>query len=455
MNSFFTYDAILVRLMALKNWVSSNVFIWENLVHLLVQGSVLLAALIAGTILGRWIRRIINARMKESSLKSRHIIGFLKKFIGLLPLIFSIFVLWLCIQGVSGVGYRTFFMDLALNLGMAWIVIQLATSVILDRFWSKIIASACWLLAALNILGLLDRTISLMESIGFTVGDVKLTLLSIIKAVFVLFILLRGVSWVSGNLEKKLSNVSELTPSARLMLTKTLNIAMIVMVTLVALNSVGIDLSALAFFSGAVGVGVGFGLQKIVGNFVSGLILLSDKSIKPGDVLQVGDMYGWVKKMGGRYVSMVTRDEKEVLIPNENLITQEVINWSYSSRKIRVRIPVGISYNADPHQAIELIKKAADGIDRVLNDPPPKCLLVGFGDNSVDLQLRFWIRDPANGVANITSKVMLGIWDTLKAHEIEIPYPQRDVHLDPESSLRVVHVSEKNKMNLDTTEKSS
>ena len=444
MNSYLNLDTLHKKLLALKDWIASNVFIWENLVHLLVQGSVLLAAWIVGTLLGRWIRGMINARMKDSSVKSKHASGFLSRFIGLLPLIFSVFVIWLCIRGVRGIGYRTFLMELALNLSMAWIIIQLATSVIMDRFWAKIIASTCWLLAVLNIFGVLGRTVSLLESIGFTVGDVKLNLLSIIKAVFVLFILLRGVSWVSGNLEKKLSSVSELTPSARLMLTKSLNIAMIVMVTLVALNSVGIDLSALAFFSGAVGVGVGFGLQKIVGNFVSGLILLSDKSIKPGDVLQVADMYGWVKKMGGRYVSLVTRDEKEILIPNENLITQEVINWSYSSRKIRIRIPVGISYNADPHEAISLLEEAARGIDRVLDDPGPKCRLVGFGDNSVDLQLRFWIRDPSNGVANITSTVMLSIWDTLKANGIEIPYPQRDVHLDTDRPLKVVQVTEQN-----------
>ena len=298
------------------------------------------------------------------------------------------------------------------------------------------------MVAALNIIGVLDKTISLLESVGFTVGDVNLTLLSVVKAVFVLIILLRGVSWVNGNLEKKLSKVSELTPSTRLMLTKSLNIAMIVMVTLVALNSVGIDLSALALLSGAIGVGIGFGLQKIVGNFISGLILLSDKSVKPGDVVQLQNVYGYVKHMGGRCVSVVTRDEKEYLIPNEDLITQQVINWSYSTRKIRIKVPVGISYNADPRNAMELIKNAPKDIERVLNNPAPKCLMVGFGDNSVDLQLRFWIRDPQNGVANITSQVMLSIWDTLKAHGIEIPYPQRDIHLDTETPLRVVHVPE-------------
>ncbi|MCP4576988.1 MAG: mechanosensitive ion channel [Deltaproteobacteria bacterium] len=445
MNSFFDYDAVLVRLLALKTWVISNIFVWENLVQILEQVSLLLVAWIVGTIIGRWLRRIILSRRKEEALKSKFITGILARFLALLPLIFSIFVLWLSIQTISRFGQQIFLLNLVLNLSMAWVVIQLVTSIIPDRFWSKIIAAVCWLFAALNILGVLDRTILLFESIGFTIGDVKLTLLSLIKAVFVLFILLRGVNWVTGLMEKKLATVSQLTPSTRLMLTKSLNIAMIVMVTLVALNSVGIDLSALALLSGAIGVGIGFGLQKIVGNFISGLILLSDKSVKPGDVVQLQNVYGYVKHMGGRCVSVVTRDEKEYLIPNEDLITQQVINWSYSTRKIRIKVPVGISYDADPHNAIALIEKAAKGIERVLSIPAPKCLLVGFGDNSVDLQFRFWIRDPQNGVANITSQVMLSIWDILKANEIEIPYPQRDVHLNANAPLQVIHVPDHNR----------
>ena len=441
MNSFLSYDAFLERLLALKAWILSNVFIWENLVQLLVQLSLLLSAWIVGTIIGRWIRRMVTNRIKESSLKSKYIMGFLNRFLHLLPLIFSVFVLWLCIQGVGAMGRETFLLNLFLNLSLAWVAVQLFTSVILDRFWSKIIAAACWSLAALNILGFLDETVSLLGNIGFSLGDVKLTLLSVVKAVFILMILLRGVHWLGDYMERKLSTVSDLTPSTRLMLTKSINITLIFVVTLVALNSVGIDLSALALLSGAIGVGIGFGLQKIVGNFISGLILLSDKSVKPGDVVQLADVYGFVKHMGGRCVSVVTRDQKEYLIPNEDLITQQVINWSYSSRRIRIKVPVGISYNADPHKAMELLEKAALGIERVLSDPEPKCLLVGFGDNSVDLQLRFWIRDPQNGVANITSQVMLKMWDILKENEIEIPFPQRDVHLDAESALRVVHVS--------------
>ncbi len=218
--------------------------------------------------------------------------------------------------------------------------------------------------------------------------------------------------------------------NASLMLSKTINITMIVVVTMLALNSVGIDLTALAVFSGAVGVGVGFGLQKVVANFISGLILLYDKSIKPGDVVEVADVYGVVNEMGGRCVSVVTRDAKEFLIPNEDLITHQVVNWSYSSRRLRIKVPVGVSYDADPHACIRIIVDAVKGAPRVMTVPPPVCLLRGFGDNSVDLEARFWIQDPQNGVANITSVVLLKIWDAMKENGIEIPFPQRDVHLN-------------------------
>jgi len=269
----------------------------------------------------------------------------------------------------------------------------------------------------------------LLQSIGFSVGGVNLNLLSILKAAVIFTILLKGVNWLSGYLEKKLIAIPEVSPSSRLMITKGINIFLLFLIALIALNSVGINLTALAVFSGAVGVGVGFGLQKVVGHFVSGLILLSDKSIKPGDVIQLEDVYGWVNQMGGRCVSVVTRDDKEYLIPNEDLITRQVINWSYSSKKIRIRVPVGISYKADPHQAIRLVLEAVGGIGRILRDPKPICLLIGFGDSSVDLELRYWIDDPENGVTNVTSEALLKIWDIFKANNIEIPFPQRDVHL--------------------------
>jgi small-conductance mechanosensitive channel len=440
-NTIFTYDFFFQQLQVLKNWVLVNVFVWENLAQIALQIAALLAARLIGTLIGRWFRGVLKNRIKDHDLRYDLINNFLNRLLKLTPLIFSVFVLWVFIQGVSRSGYQTYLMRLVLNLSVAWVIVQLATSIILDRFWSRLIAALTWSLAALNIVGILDQSLALLQSIGFTLGGVELNLLSILKAVAIFAILLKGVNWLSAYLEKKLIAIPEVSPSTRLMITKGLNIAMLFLISLIALNSIGINLTALAVFSGAIGVGVGFGLQKVVANFVSGLILLSDKSIKPGDVIQLEDVYGWVNRMGGRCVSVVTRDEKEYLIPNEDLITRQVINWSYSSKKIRVRVPVGISYKADPHKAIRLVVEAVGGIERILHDPPPICLLTGFGDSSVDLELRFWIDDPQNGVTNVTSKALLKVWDTFKEHAIEIPFPQRDVHLKLPSGFEGVEIS--------------
>ncbi len=204
------------------------------------------------------------------------------------------------------------------------------------------------------------------------------------------------------------------------------------------MSTVGIDLTAFAVFSGAVGVGIGFGLQKVVSNLISGVILLMDKSVKPGDVITVGETYGWINTLGARYASVVTRDGTEYLIPNEDIITQQVVNWSYSNNAVRLKIPIGISYKADVRKAIALCLEAAAEVERVVDQPKSVCLLKGFGDSSVDLELRIWISDPQNGVSNVKSQVLLLVWDKFHAHDIEIPFPQRDLHIRSAEPVPVV-----------------
>jgi small-conductance mechanosensitive channel len=181
--------------------------------------------------------------------------------------------------------------------------------------------------------------------------------------------------------------------------------------------------------TGAIGVGIGFGLQKMVSNFVSGVTILLDKSIKPGDVIAVGETYGRVHSLGARYVSIIARDGREFLIPNEDLVTQQVENWTYSSEHIRLKVPIGISYRSDPRKAIALCLEAAVEIERVLEQPQPTCLVRGFGESAIDLELRFWIKDPMNGVANVKSEILLQVWDRFQKHGIEIPFAQRDLHI--------------------------
>ena len=205
---------------------------------------------------------------------------------------------------------------------------------------------------------------------------------------------------------------------------------------LAGVSALGIDLTGLAVLSGAIGVGIGFGLQKVVSNLVSGVIILLDKSIKPGDVISLGETFGWINALGARYVSVVTRDGKEYLIPNEDLITGQVVNWSHSNEFVRLDIYFGTAYHDDPHDVRRIAIEAAETVDRVLSYPRrPVCHIVGFGDSSVDYILRFWISDPTGGLTNVRGAVYLALWDAFRENGVSIPFPQREVKMLEGSSL--------------------
>ena len=217
--------------------------------------------------------------------------------------------------------------------------------------------------------------------------------------------------------------------------TKALQIGLYGGAFFIGLKAVGFDLTGLAVLSGAVGLGLGFGLQKVVSNLVSGIIILLDKSIKPGDVISLGETFGWINALGARYVSVITRDGKEYLIPNEDLITGQVVNWSHSNEFVRLDIYFGTAYDDDPHDVRRIAIAAAAGVDRVLPSRPPVCHIVGFGDSSVDYILRFWILDPTGGLTNIRGNVYLALWDAFQENGISIPFPQREVKVLDGSAL--------------------
>ena len=212
------------------------------------------------------------------------------------------------------------------------------------------------------------------------------------------------------------------------MLGKIIRITFIFVAVLVAISGLGIDLTALTVLSGAVGVGIGFGLQKVVSNFISGIIILLDQSIKPGDTIELGETFGWIRELRARFVSVITRDGREYLIPNEDFITTQVINWSFSDKYVRLDVPFGVSYDSDPHEVTELAIEAASRVDRVETKvKAPVCWITAFGDSSIDFLLRFWITDPQAGLTNIRGKVLLALWDAFKENGIQIPYPHREV----------------------------
>ncbi len=330
-------------------------------------------------------------------------------------------------------------LTIGVSLMTAWIVINVVSGLIRNKTLSQSVALIAWVIAALNILDLLDPTIQVLDSAAFKLGDIRISALTLIKGVIALTVMLWLATIFSRILESRISKSENLTPSVQVLFSKLLKIVLIALAIIVSLESVGIDLSAFTVFTGALGVGIGFGLQKTVSNLLSGVMILMDKSIKPGDVIEVGGSYGWVNSLGSRYASVVTRDGIEHLIPNEELITTRVANWSFSDNQVRLKVPVGIAYECDPRHAQQLCIEATQGIERILSDPKPACLVKNFGDNSVDLEVRFWINDPRNGVSNVKSLVMLNIWDKFHEHDIKIPYPQRDIHIrDKEEFLRVL-----------------
>jgi small-conductance mechanosensitive channel len=325
------------------------------------------------------------------------------------------------------------------SLTSAWIVIRLVSNLIAEPFWARTAANSVWALVALNIFGLIGPVTEFLGTpLGFKIGKNDFSVLLVLEGIILASILFWLASWLSNTLRRRINTLPSITPSIRLLLSKAVQVTLLTMAVLITMTRMGFDLSSLAIIGGALSFGIGFGLQRIFANFISGIILLMDRSIKPGDVIEVDDTYGKIGSLGLRYTSVITRDRKEHLIPNENFVTGKVINWSFSTPEVRVKRPVGIAYDADVRKAITLAVECMNAIPRVLKNPKPACLLKGFGDSSVNLELRFWIRDAENGVSNISSEVLLKIWDTYEEEGIAFPYPQRDVHLSADAPLHVV-----------------
>ena len=318
---------------------------------------------------------------------------------------------------------RSYLLGVASSLATAWVVIALVAGLIRNPFVYRLVAVSAWAIAALSILGLLQPTMAALDSVGIVVGGLRVTLLLAIKTSVLLLLTLWAANAAGDFIEKRVQSQADLTPSIQVLIGKLIRLFLITFAILIALSTVGIDFSALAFFSGAVGVGIGFGLQKIVSNLVSGIILLADKSIKPGDVISVGDHFGRVGNMGARYTSVDTRDGREYLIPNEDFITQRVANWTYSSDLVRLFVKFNTTYDSDPRKAQAAAVDAALSVERVLRKPAPACMLSEFGTISIEFELWFWIKDPAAGVVNVKSDVLLALWDTLAAQGVNIPKP--------------------------------
>ncbi len=358
------------------------------------------------------------------------------------PVLASLVLVLLARLALEAARFDPALLDLAIRLIGVYAIVRVAVfsfaATLTDKSWIQDwelrATLLIWFAIAANYLGWLDPIIETLDGLGVAAGRTRITLWSILKLLFTLSVFILVAAWISRWLEQRLKKLENLAPSTRIGLAKFANAFLIGLSVLLGLNAAGVDLTALTVLTGAIGLGLGFGLQSIAANFVSGFVLLMDRSIKPGDVISFSgqsgtntENFGWVHELRGRYVVVRDRDGIETLVPNQQLISNPVINWSYTDPRIRLKLPIRVSYQDDPELALVLLIQACEGQSRVLREPAPASRLMHFSEIGIELELRFWISDPQEGVNNVRSEVNRAIWRLFKQHGLTMPIAQREI----------------------------
>lgn len=291
------------------------------------------------------------------------------------------------------------------------------------------IAGFIWILMALHLSGILPEILSALEAVEFNIGKNPVNLLLALQGVLTILVTIFIALWFSRLIENKLMRVQNINMNLRVVLSKLLRVLLLFIAVLIALSAVGLDITMLSVFGGALGVGLGFGLQRIASNYVSGFIILLDKSMQIGDVVTIDTHYGVVSDLRTRYLVLRKLDGTEVIIPNETLITNPVINHSFTEHRARVQMPIQVSYDSALELAMQVMREVAERHPRVMVEPAPAVQIKGFGESGIDLMLTIWIPDPEEGSAALQSEIYLEIWQAFKQNNISIPFPQREVRI--------------------------
>ena len=394
-----------------------------------------MAAVVPAALFGRSLARFMDRRFNNPT--NVDVINRLVEAVEILAVPIVLYVALLLTKiALGSVDHSTLWVSGAMALMSAWIMVRMVTLVIRSRFWSRVAFYVAWPVAALDAFGALAPVVEQMQALAIPLGTndsgepINISLFDVVRTLIYFLVLFWGANLLSRILQAQIDQIEELSPSFKALIGKVLSVLLPTIAILIAFQIVGFNITALAVFSGALGLGVGLGLQNIVANFLAGFTLIADKSIKPGDTIEIDGTMGWVISLQARYVALRTRDGTELLIPNDRFMGEGVINWSRTDQVVRQHAPFGVSYKTRDLRAVQaLAVETALSVDRIVADPEPSCNLMEFGDSSVNFDLRYWISDPQNGLANVKSEVLLGIWERLAEQGIEIPFPQRDLHV--------------------------
>lgn len=415
-------------------WAEANLLNVDILLPPGIQVAAIMAAMLLGAIIAAPVRRLVRDGIERLPANLAAMVSEIGPKLVRPAITLGLF--YVAQVALVATGFDATLVRVAFSLAVAFFIITLA-SAFLPRSLHKPALYLALAVAGLNAFGVLDDFIAWTYTVGPVFGGRTINPPFLLQAVITAGVFLFGASWLSKKLKTRVETLPQVEPSLRILISNALQIGLFFAAAILTLAGLSIPLSGLAVLGGAIGVGLGFGMQQIVANFISGVILLTDRSIKPDDVIEVDETYGVVKSLGLRYASVVTRDGKEHLIPNEQLITDKVINWSYSDKQVRIKRRLRVEYETDLKLACQLVAEGAAATPRVLSDPAPKCLVMEFGEEAVEIEARFWIDDPENGINNVGSEVMLNVWDRFKEHGIDIPLRHEDVLITPGSTLKV------------------
>jgi small-conductance mechanosensitive channel len=404
-----------------------------------------LAGIVAAVLLGWWIARLLRPRLSVA-VAPEDLRGRAREATWVVaPYVLALLLLVTTFGLLHAAGAATDIVATAVQLAALLLLIRLAVYLVRVSLgararlkgWGTPIALVIWAFLSLHYLGWGDSVIEALDGIGMNAGKTRISVWSVAKLLVTVSLFVVAAMWVSRWLERRVLKLDGLAPNMRIGIAKFLQAFLVGLSVLVGLNAAGLDLTTLNVLTGAIGIGLGFGLQSIAANFVSGFVLLMDRSIKPGDVISftgttgtATEGFGWVEQLRGRYVVVRDRDGVASLVPNQHLITNPVINWSYADPRVRLKLPVRVSYRDDPELAMRLMLEATEGHRRIIREPAPVARLMAFGDHGIELELRFWIPDPAEGVNNVRSDVNRAIWRLFKQHGVTIPVAQREVRLE-------------------------
>ena len=358
------------------------------------------------------------------------------------PIIFSIIIL--ISSYILNVYQDTNLLDIAQILAMALILIRLVVYLVryilqpnpLLNAYENILSFMLWIFVALYLFGILKPILNTLESITFSFGEKDFSILLVIQLLIGIFVSIIVAMTLGRFIENRLMKINQLSLNGRVMINKVLRIALYVIAVVIALDTIGLDLTFLSVFGGAFGVGLAFGMQKIASNYISGFTILLDKSVQIGDILTIGEHYGIVNSIQSRYTVLRKLDGVEVIIPNETLIAENIVNHTSSDRKVRVAIDIQIGYNSSVDEATKIMLSCCNAQDRVNKEnPEPTVYLMNFGESGIDLKLVFFILDAEEGTYRLRSDINKEIWKQFTERNIEIPFPQRVIHINKNDNI--------------------